>query len=54
MLSRFHLEAIMIANPAIPTYRYDPYGRILTREYYDQAGERIGKPQAGSCRHRHR
>ncbi|KAK9845182.1 hypothetical protein WJX84_000625, partial [Apatococcus fuscideae] len=37
---RFHLEAIMIANPAVPAYRYDPYGRILTREEYDQEGMR--------------
>jgi hypothetical protein len=35
---RFHLEAIMIANPSIPAYRYDPYPRLLTRERYDQAG----------------
>jgi 2-(3-amino-3-carboxypropyl)histidine synthase len=28
----------MIANPTIPAYRYDPYGRVLTREQYDQAG----------------
>lgn len=31
---RFHLEAIMIANPTIPAYRYDPYQRVLTREEY--------------------
>ncbi|KAK9834533.1 hypothetical protein WJX74_003868 [Apatococcus lobatus] len=37
---RFHLEAIMIANPTIPAYRYDPYGRVLTREEYDQEGMR--------------
>ncbi|KAK9838131.1 hypothetical protein WJX81_003166 [Elliptochloris bilobata] len=37
---RFHLEAIMIANPDIPAYRYDPYARVLTRETYDQAGMR--------------
>jgi len=35
---RFHLEAIMIANPNVPAYRYDPYERILTREYYDHVG----------------
>jgi hypothetical protein len=28
----------MIANPAIPAFRYDPYGRVLTREHYDHAG----------------
>nr|NVI71056.1 putative diphthamide biosynthesis protein 1 [Cucujiformia] len=32
---RFHLEAIMIANPKIQAYRYDPYEKEFTREYYD-------------------
>ncbi|CAG7848634.1 Diphthamide biosynthesis protein 1 [Serendipita indica DSM 11827] len=32
---RFHLEAIMIANPTVPAFRYDPYSKKLTREYYD-------------------
>lgn len=31
---RFHLESIMIHNPSIPAYRYDPYSRKLTREEY--------------------
>ncbi|RSL71675.1 2-(3-amino-3-carboxypropyl)histidine synthase subunit 1 [Fusarium sp. AF-6] len=31
---RFHLESIMIHNPSIPAYRYDPYSRKLTRETY--------------------
>lgn len=31
---RFHLESIMIHNPTIPAYRYDPYSRRLTREEY--------------------
>lgn len=31
---RFHLEAIMIANPTIPAFRYDPYQRVMTREEY--------------------
>ncbi len=35
---RFHLEALMIANPRLPAYRYDPYGRHLTVEQYDHAG----------------
>ncbi|KAI1471244.1 diphthamide biosynthesis protein [Daldinia caldariorum] len=34
---RFHLESIMIHNPAIPAYRYDPYARKLTRETYGHA-----------------
>ncbi|KAL0580778.1 Diphthamide biosynthesis protein 1 [Marasmius crinis-equi] len=32
---RFHLESIMIANPSIPAFRYDPYSKKLTRERYD-------------------
>ncbi|KZZ93927.1 diphthamide biosynthesis protein 1 [Ascosphaera apis ARSEF 7405] len=31
---RFHLESVMIQNPDVPAYRYDPYSRVLTREYY--------------------
>jgi 2-(3-amino-3-carboxypropyl)histidine synthase len=34
---RFHLEAIMIANPEIPAFRYDPYSKKLTRERYDHS-----------------
>ncbi|KAF3911557.1 hypothetical protein ABW20_dc0110262 [Dactylellina cionopaga] len=32
---RFHLESVMIQNPNIPAYRYDPYSRKFTREEYD-------------------
>lgn len=32
---RFHMEAAMIANPDIPIYRYDPYTKIFSREYYE-------------------
>jgi 2-(3-amino-3-carboxypropyl)histidine synthase len=32
---RFHLESIMIANPKIPAYKYDPYSKEFTREHYD-------------------
>nr|NVI71016.1 putative diphthamide biosynthesis protein 1 [Cucujiformia] len=32
---RFHLEAIMISNPKAHAYRYDPYEKSFTREYYD-------------------
>ncbi|XP_077995593.1 2-(3-amino-3-carboxypropyl)histidine synthase subunit 1-like [Glandiceps talaboti] len=32
---RFHLESIMISNPEIPAYRYDPYSKVFSREYYD-------------------
>mgnify|MGYP003729592609 CR=1 FL=1 len=31
---RFHLEALMISNPEIKAYRYDPYSRKLTHETY--------------------
>lgn len=32
---RFHLESIMISNPQIPAFRYDPYTKRLQRELYD-------------------
>ncbi|KFV69507.1 Diphthamide biosynthesis protein 1, partial [Dryobates pubescens] len=32
---RFHLESIMIANPGIPAYRYDPYSKVFSQEHYD-------------------
>nr|NVI71003.1 putative diphthamide biosynthesis protein 1 [Cucujiformia] len=32
---RFHLEAIMIANPAVQAYRYDPYKKEFSREFYE-------------------
>ena len=32
---RFHLEAIMIQNPSIPAYRYDPYTKKFTKEGYE-------------------
>lgn len=32
---RFHLEAAMIANPTLRAYRYDPYSKTLTQEWYD-------------------
>ena len=28
---RFHLESIMISNPLVPSYRYDPYSKVLSR-----------------------
>eukprot|EP00798_Chlamydomonas_sp_ICE-L_P011763 gene11763-8952_t len=43
---RFHLEAIMIANPAVPTYRYDPFSRELIKEYYDHEGMRMVRRRA--------
>jgi 2-(3-amino-3-carboxypropyl)histidine synthase len=32
---RFHLESLMIRNPHIPAFRYDPYSKRLTSEKYD-------------------
>ncbi|KAJ3094456.1 Diphthamide biosynthesis protein 1 [Physocladia obscura] len=32
---RFHLESIMISNPTLSAYRYDPYPKTFTRESYD-------------------
>lgn len=31
---RFHLESVMIANPEVRAYRYDPYSKVLTEEKY--------------------
>eukprot|EP00884_Botryococcus_braunii_P010868 jgi/Botrbrau1/19783/Bobra.0124s0031.1 len=43
---RFHLEAMMIANPSLPAFRYDPYGRVLTEEKYDHVGMRAARRAA--------
>jgi len=32
---RFHIESAMIANPEINAFRYDPYSKVFSREYYD-------------------
>ena len=32
---RFHLESIMISNPDVPAFRYDPYNKVFSREHYD-------------------
>lgn len=32
---RFHLESVMIANPRLAAYRYDPYSKVFSREHYD-------------------
>ncbi|XP_062242193.1 2-(3-amino-3-carboxypropyl)histidine synthase subunit 1 [Platichthys flesus] len=43
---RFHLESIMIANPDIAAYRYDPYSKVFSREYYDHEAMRALRLQA--------
>ena len=37
---RFHLEAMMIANPTVAAFRYDPYTDILSKEFYDHQAMR--------------
>lgn len=32
---RFHLESVMIQNPSIRAYQYDPYSKKFTHEEYD-------------------
>jgi len=32
---RFHLESAMIANPKLRAFRYDPYSKVFTEEFYD-------------------
>ncbi|ORX55674.1 hypothetical protein DM01DRAFT_1335071 [Hesseltinella vesiculosa] len=34
---RFHLESIMIHNPEIPAFQYNPFDKKFTRERYDHA-----------------
>uniref|UniRef100_A0A4W4DPH8 2-(3-amino-3-carboxypropyl)histidine synthase subunit 1 n=1 Tax=Electrophorus electricus TaxID=8005 RepID=A0A4W4DPH8_ELEEL len=43
---RFHLESIMIANPDTPAYRYDPYSKVFSREYYDHEAMQASRLQA--------
>lgn len=43
---RFHLESIMIANPRLPAFRYDPYEKRFVREWYDHKTMRGNRSQA--------
>lgn len=43
---RFHLESIMIANPTVPAFRYDPYSKKFTRERYDHEEMQTVRNQA--------
>ncbi|KAI9508668.1 putative diphthamide synthesis protein-domain-containing protein [Russula earlei] len=43
---RFHLEAIMIANPSVPAFRYDPYSKKFTRERYNHQEMRAARNDA--------
>jgi 2-(3-amino-3-carboxypropyl)histidine synthase len=37
---RFHLESAMIANPHNEAYKYDPYDKKFTQEFYDHEAMR--------------
>ncbi|XP_066219605.1 2-(3-amino-3-carboxypropyl)histidine synthase subunit 1 isoform X3 [Saccopteryx leptura] len=43
---RFHLESVMIANPNVPAYRYDPYSKVLSREHYDHQQMQTNRQEA--------
>ncbi|CAM8899872.1 unnamed protein product [Rhodiola kirilowii] len=43
---RFHLEAFMIANPGVKTFRYDPYNGKLLLEEYDHKGMKASRMNA--------
>ncbi|XP_044104095.1 2-(3-amino-3-carboxypropyl)histidine synthase subunit 1 [Neovison vison] len=43
---RFHLESVMIANPGVPAYRYDPYSKVLSREHYDHQRMQANRQEA--------
>eukprot|EP01126_Amoeba_proteus_P053765 TRINITY_DN6573_c0_g1_i4.p1 TRINITY_DN6573_c0_g1~~TRINITY_DN6573_c0_g1_i4.p1 ORF type:complete len:425 (+),score=63.96 TRINITY_DN6573_c0_g1_i4:419-1693(+) len=32
---RFHLESMMISNPNVPAYQYDPFTKLFIRQYYE-------------------
>lgn len=48
---RFHLESIMLANPTIPAFRYDPYEKRLSSEGYEHAEMREMRDQAVKAGH---
>lgn len=43
---RFHLEAILIANPTIRAYKYDPYQKKFTEEVYNHKLMRCNRSKA--------
>ncbi|WVQ95545.1 diphthamide biosynthesis protein 1 [Kwoniella sp. CBS 9459] len=54
---RFHLESIMIANPTVPAFRYDPYSKKFTRETYEHTemrgirGDAVKEARKGLVEH---
>ncbi|KAL1787562.1 ovarian cancer-associated protein 2 protein, partial [Sigmodon hispidus] len=47
----FHLESVMIANPNVPAYRYDPYSKVLSREHYDHGRMQAIRQEAIAVAH---
>lgn len=43
---RFHLESIMISNPTIDAYRYDPYSKKFTHEVYEHKEMKVMRQEA--------
>lgn len=43
---RFHLEAAMIANPSLEAFKYDPYEKKFTQEFYDHKQMRLNRKKA--------
>lgn len=43
---RFHLESVMIANPDVKAFRYDPYSKRLTEEKYGHGEMRAMRYEA--------
>ncbi|XRB03064.1 2-(3-amino-3-carboxypropyl)histidine synthase subunit [Pycnococcus provasolii] len=43
---RFHMEAMMMANPNATAFRYDPYVKEMVREEYDHTGMRQSRRHA--------
>ncbi|XP_031618706.1 2-(3-amino-3-carboxypropyl)histidine synthase subunit 1 [Contarinia nasturtii] len=43
---RFHIESVMIANPTLEAYKYDPYEKKFTEEQYDHLAMRTNRKKA--------
>lgn len=43
---RFHLESMMIQNPHLEAFRYDPYAKKFTQEYYEHDEMHAARTQA--------
>ncbi|KAI6655202.1 Diphthamide biosynthesis protein 1 [Oopsacas minuta] len=46
---RFHLESMMISNPSIPAFMYNPYDKKFTKESYDHSQMQALRKEAISC-----